>query len=217
MSSMYKVTVPRNERGNRTIGRLNVSIGQDYHEGKKLAATIGWMGRHFNRVVINLCDTLQRHNLEGAGLSPQSAHRMALANGNQWLDRNQGTIDCLPDYTVTRWDDWRDRTDWAAAHDTIMALYNNDPNFKRVADTTAHDFLARRTFANDTARGLAYEQSLKYILEEATFALVSSDPKIAEIYPGTFPPIFDYMRDHGLNAPQSMTGIAFKRRKLKIA
>jgi hypothetical protein len=47
--------------------RLMISVGKDYHEGKKLAAVARWINRnpHIQEVHISDNDFLQRHNYMG--------------------------------------------------------------------------------------------------------------------------------------------------------
>ena len=42
--------------------RLQISVGQPYHEGDKLAATADWVRHRFGRVIVCVNDTLQRFN-----------------------------------------------------------------------------------------------------------------------------------------------------------
>jgi len=213
MSSIYKVIVPRNEYRGQDIARLNISVGQEYHEGEKFSAVCDWVSRHFNHSVINICDSLQRHNLEATGIVPKQAHKMAIANGDAWIDRNQQAIATLPDVQIVRWDDWRQGAYWDYALDRAKKLYDSDKKFQSICKDTANSFISKRTFKNDVDHQRALEYSARYIMEEVAFSLVSSFDDVADIYPGTFPPIFDYMREKGISSPVSMTKLSFKRRK----
>lgn len=215
MSSIYRITLPRNERHGFNKARLNISVGQDYHEGEKFLAQTEWVARHFNECVINICDTLQRHNLEASGIHPIQAQKMALINGKGWLERNNNAIRLLPKPTIIHWDKWLSHPEWEQATQTIEGAYHHNPTFKKIADETAESFLKRREFHSNKELKIAHDYSLRYILEEAAFAQISSYQDVADIYPGTFPPIFDYMREIGMTAPVSMTSIGFKRRTQK--
>jgi tRNA-dependent cyclodipeptide synthase len=213
MSSMYKVIVPRNEYRDQDIARLNISVGQEYHEGDKFQAVCDWVSRHFNQSVVNICDSLQRHNLEATGIEPKQAHKMAIANGDAWIERNRQSIESLPNVQIIRWDDWRQGAYWDYALDKARKLYENDKKFQSICRDTAHSFISKRTFANEQDQKRALDYSTRYIMEEVAFSLVSSFDDVADIYPGTFPPIFDYMRENGIPSPVSMTKLSFKRRK----
>ena len=52
---------------------LGISVGQPYHEGEKFAATVEWAARHFEEIVVDVSDTLQRHRLIGGGVPAAAA------------------------------------------------------------------------------------------------------------------------------------------------
>ncbi len=213
MSSLYRITTPRNERHGKDIARLDISVGQSYHEGEKMIALAEWTSRHFNECVVNVCDSLQRHNLEFMGIEKGRAYKMALSAGDAWINRNQEALNMLPNLTITRWDDWRQKPEWANAVKEIENLYNTDQEFKSVVDQTAQSFWDKKELKANSVQNDFVRASKKYILEEAVYALISSFDNVADIYPGSYLPVFDYMRDRGLPAPQSMTTVSFKRRK----
>ena len=213
MSSMYKVTASRNERKDIQTARLNISVGQPYHEGEKFLSLCEWVSRHFNKCVVNMCDSLQRHNLEAMNISSKQAHSMALANGDAWIERNRNAIESLPNVSIVRWDDWRKGAYWDYAVERANHLYEGDLDFRDIVDGTAQKFISKRDFNSQAELENATLYSKRYIMEEVAFALVSSFDDVADIYPGTYLPAFDYMRDNGIPAPQSMTSVSFKRKK----
>ena len=42
---------------------MEISVGQEYHEGEKLLATVRWVSKHFPQAHIVMGDTLHRHRL----------------------------------------------------------------------------------------------------------------------------------------------------------
>ena len=122
-------------------------------------------------------------------------------------------INMLPNLKIMRWDDWRQKPEWPQALQQIEELYKTDTNFKKIVDQTAQSFWERKDLKVNSAQNDFIQASKKYILEEAVYALISSFDDVADIYPGSYLPVFDYMRDKGLPAPQSMTTVSFKRRK----
>jgi hypothetical protein len=62
--------------------RLEISVGQQYHEGQKMAATLAWARTRFRGVAVLVNDTLQRFNLMfDKGLSEAEAFRRTQADG----------------------------------------------------------------------------------------------------------------------------------------
>ena len=58
---------------------LHISVGQEYHEGEKLIATMDLINETFRSCTIMLCDTLQRHTLKLSypNLSDDELHKKA--------------------------------------------------------------------------------------------------------------------------------------------
>jgi hypothetical protein len=63
--------------------RLLISVGQEYHEGGRLEATVPWINRNpsIEEVYVSVNDYLQRHNLIAAGMDRKRTGAVALAAG----------------------------------------------------------------------------------------------------------------------------------------
>lgn len=146
------------------------------------------------------------------GFPENRAREMATRGGDEWIERNRNAIDLLPNVTIIRWEDWRKKPEWPKAVEETNRLYNEDSEFRRIVDETALIFWERKSPRVEADKEKSLEHSRRYILEEVAFALISSFQNIADIYPGTFPPIFDYMRSKNIPAPVSMTSVTFRRR-----
>jgi hypothetical protein len=112
----YSVRV-KNGAGWRAFSRLRlmISVGKEYHEGKKLAAVVSWINRNpgIHDVHISVNDLLQRHNYMAAGMSEREAHQAALDEGALWMARNAETLAAIkPGTFFTQWDDWFGRADF---------------------------------------------------------------------------------------------------------
>src|SRR4051794_14707125 len=95
--------------------RLMVSVGQEYHEGRKLAATVDWINRNpgIGAVHVSVNDYLQRHNALALGVPPAEAGRRALAEGSLWIARNADTLaEIRAPVEITRWQDWSIRAEF---------------------------------------------------------------------------------------------------------
>lgn len=221
MSSEYKIRVVKNELGDFENVRLQISVGQPYHEGSKFYATALWASQNFKSISVNLCDTLQRHNLMYHGYTPFAAFDKSLTLGKEWLDRNGNALRLISGLKITHWEDWKTRAEWPSALDKTRYLYERDPVFFDLVEKSASLFWDRRLGKEgypENRKGAFYVASRDYILEEIAVSMVMSAPNIAEIYPGTFPLPLYHLRQNNVSAPTSMTSIAFtKKKKLKVA
>lgn len=222
MSSHYKIRITKKECDNYRSARLQISVGQQYHEGGKFLATTEWLAAApFETISINLCDTLQRHNLMYHGYSPFAAFDKALQNGKEWLERNKAALQLIPDAKITHWETWKKNPDWDQAQSKTSYLYENDQIFCDLVEKSVEEFWKRRQGKDgytEDRKDDFFLASRNYILEEIAVSMIMSQPDIAEIYPGTFPLPLYHLRDIGISAPSSMTTIAFmKRGSIKIA
>jgi tRNA-dependent cyclodipeptide synthase len=216
MSSKYRVKVYRNEWRSCEEARLEISVGQDYHEGEKLAALTEWVSRHFKAASVNLCDTLQRYNHQFNGFGGSEALKAALHEGDLWLQRNASIISRLPNLKITRWEDWKKDTDWLTALETTLELKRIDRDFAKIIEDQIEEFWQRKTKKQCLDKSLKEEfsrSSRLYILEEIAVTMVMSRNKVADIYPGSFLGAFDYLRKKRLPAPHSMTTVGFGKRE----
>lgn len=188
---MYRVKTKNPQWRGYDTARLNISVGQPYHEGEKLHATTGWIRGRFNACVLNVCDTLQRHNMGG------DAHA-ARVQGDAWLERNGADLSTLPQLKITRWDDWTSQTDYIRSLDTVMRLYAEDSTFREAVE--------------EAVRPESPEASRRYILEETAVGMVMARDRVADIYPGSFLPLWDVLKGRNLPVLQSMTRLNFRRK-----
>lgn len=212
---------------NFDTARLQISVGQAYHESEKLKATFNWVGQRFEKIIICANDTLQRFNFEMEGLSAEEAFDRAESAGREWIERNIPHIRNLPNYQIHRWEDWRTREDYQQALDEVYALYNDNDEFRAAIDQNVLDFWNRQNRPlSDFER--FKELSKSYLLEEtAVFSIMYKTERAVDIYPGsTLLPstIFQGRKIEG--APEGLgmghfTRIDFKRNKqpseLKVA
>ncbi|GAA2627525.1 hypothetical protein GCM10010411_75830 [Actinomadura fulvescens] len=164
---------------------LPISVGQAYHSGAKMLATIDWINRHadapFTRCTIVLADTLQRHNL--TALAAQDAWDQAHRAGSAWLDRNNAALDaCTVPLRVIRWSELLARPGYQAFRDRLTQLQTQNAAFAAALDQAVASWLARQA-ASDPAAG---QRSRAYLMEElACTAVLASDTPAACCYPGS--------------------------------
>lgn len=136
---------------------LDISVGQEYHEGEKLKAAIEWINKKpFKRCIINIADSLQRHNLANT----ENPYESSIKLGEQWLWRNKKLLDQINiGFEIIHWDSWINDAQFSEALQWIENEYSRNENFNALVSDHMEDF---------TNRCLGREQSnsIKYLLEE---------------------------------------------------
>ncbi|MEU5438526.1 tRNA-dependent cyclodipeptide synthase [Streptomyces sp. NPDC020719] len=151
--------------GTRAV--LLVSVGQRYHEGDKLRATVELVNRSgFAHLTIAVADTLQRTNY--LGISPEDAYAKALREGDEWLERNDKTLGQLSvPHEVLRWDEALEDPDYAGFRQRVEHAYENDPRYRQAVDATIGKFVDRLTLRDPGAdTELAFRRCREYLIEE---------------------------------------------------
>ncbi|MCC3769353.1 tRNA-dependent cyclodipeptide synthase [Streptomyces sp. UNOC14_S4] len=151
--------------GTRTI--LLVSVGQRYHEGDKLRATVELINRSgFGQVTIAVADTLQRTNY--LSLSHEDAYAKALQEGEDWLERNEKTLGGLTvPHDVLRWDEALSDADYPEFRARIEDAYANNPAYQQAVNATIGKFIDRLTARDPEAdTDKAFRNCLAYLIEE---------------------------------------------------
>ncbi len=195
-TGLYKV-VPKSEQSTHRwsdfdMARLQISVGQPYHEGAKFAATLEWSLGRFERVVLCVNDTLQRYNaMFERGLSETRAAEEAETAGTEWIARNLGHVQDDARLVVQRWSRWLTHPRYPDILERIHHLDDTQPAFSDAITADIERLWARR-HATDPER---YPMHLRaafadlaraYLCEEiAAFALMYEQHEAIDIYPGT--------------------------------
>lgn len=164
--------------------RMEISVGQDYHEGEKLRAAMNWARDNFSYRFIILGDTTQRYNIMyETGCSEKEAYLRAKSLGDEWIERN---TDYLDNISVIRWDEWKCRPDYENTHNRIIAFYNENLSFRSALQGASLEFWNRKQYST-FAKEEFLKQSEQYLLEEtAVFAVAYKELGGISAYPGTF-------------------------------
>lgn len=146
---------------------LLVSVGQRYHEGDKLAATVELINAsQFKFCTIAVADTLQRHN--DLMTTPQLARTTAYTAGSDWLKRNADILNGLTvPFTVYRWDEALSDPLTTELHNIVSDAYGTNATYRDAVNATINTFVERiikRDRQADSA--LAFKRCLNYLLEE---------------------------------------------------
>lgn len=180
----------------RTV-RVEISVGQNYHEGARLEATLDWARKNFEKVVLLLGDTLQRYNLMMDGLSSEKAYAQSLVDGDEWLERNK---ELLRGLTILRWDEVTGHTNFADARLKVTSLYDTNGLVQREI-RKAIDEVAERREIGQTESAMFNKLSQNYLLEEIAGAAIANTmyPGVSA-YPGSLPGLWDVVNDIPPNA-----------------
>lgn len=197
--------------------RLQISVGQPYHEGEKLAATVDWIGHRFDRAIVCVNDTLQRHNLMFEGMAEPRALRQCIENGTRWIDRNRAALARLPKLEIHRFEDWRRQPGFERELGRLRSLHASDPLFRVAIEDEVRSFWQRRirsTGLSEAYRFAAFAQhSTDYLLEEtAAFFLMFEQDRAVDIYPGSTLLPHTLAPAYGYGPECHFTRIDFKRR-----
>ncbi len=189
--------------------RLEISVGQSYHEGDKLSAMLHWAQENFSHVHLILGDTTQRYNLMINGVSPAHALAHAERLGRDWLHRNRILLSTISGLHVHRWDDWRRSSEFTETLSDIVTLYHALPIFSTAVEAEIFDSFERRIRrgeCNETDREQHSLLSRQYLLEEtAVFALAYRDLPGISAYPGSFGEMWKIFVD--TNIPGAPVGL----------
>lgn len=188
--------------------RIAISLKNPKQQGKKFGAIIDWLSPRFNHVVIQLSDTLHRHNIQvDEGLDLKAAHKKAVEYGDIWLAEHQHLFNKLPSHQLIRWDDRLAQIDINTYYPQLEKIMHANDNTSANMRKYINDYMLRREFESDDEKSAAYNASRNYVLEESAIylGLFEHEPA-AEIYPGSYLPLPEHPN-------KSFTSIDFIRKR----
>jgi len=138
-------------------------------KGRNFLATLQALSERVDHVHILLCDTLDRHNLEGTA---QERELQAHMNGSAWLEENLPLIKAhFKSFDVRRWDDVRRDPSFERRLSLMHKLYEQSAAMRRIVDNVASHYLvakeerlARKELPFN--REIEKQNSVRYLLEE---------------------------------------------------
>jgi len=190
-----------------TTGILSISVGGQVHEKKQFMATATWAARRFSKVVVEVADTLQRHNHVADGMPKAEAHEFTLRRGSLWIERNKKALIEIAQVTgfeITRWDHWIELPEFPEAYERVCSLYQDNLEFRRIIDAAV--------------RPGKREASLRYLLEETAQQglICAAHPNSVVLYPG---PLLDeawpFFREHPHLASKGLADVRLRRLNIR--
>ncbi len=172
-------------RDHHTV-RLEISVGQSYHEGSKLEAALQWAHKNFENVYILLGDSIQHYNLMfELGLSKDEAFTQAIKAGDEWLARHAAALNNFKP-TITRWGDWKAAPSYFSVKRSIDKLYEQNHEFSEAVRDAFIGKFVRNDYPEERF-DLFQQLSVEYLLEEtAIFAVAYEQLGGISAYPGTY-------------------------------
>lgn len=172
--------------------RIQISVGQDYHEGEKMLAVAEWAKPRFDKIQLCVNDTLQRFNLMfETGLDEVVARAHCASEGKQWVGRNFQGFFGARNVEVIHWDTWLNDPSYKQAFAQISDLYKDNEKFKQSIDGNIVAIWERRRVADALSYTLNRfkefsDLSRRYLLEEiAVFSLMFERQTAIDVYPGS--------------------------------
>ncbi len=201
--------------------RFHISVGQAYHEDEKFRASMAWASQRFEKVIICVNDTLQRHNYIFDGMGEIEAFDLTEADGREWIERNLHSIRQLPNFEINRWEEWRINPDYGRTQSEINTLYQSDRSFRETIDNEVLTFWHRRQkrmgLADEYRFAEFQKNSTNYLLEECTvFSLMFEKDNAVDIYPGSvLLPCVLFKNEDALGS-RAFTRIDFRKNKTAL-
>lgn len=168
---------------------LIISVGQKIHEGEKFLRTIELIDRFFHTCVIQVDDSLQRHNIKiEDNLNDQQAYLKSIMLGDEWLKRNYEIYHRLSiPYRIIRWDQWLKHQELQKHKKVVQGIYESDASYQETMHATIKKFIERyqqRRSALPFDQNVWYNACLEYLFEEcAAMNLWTETGCQFEIYP----------------------------------
>lgn len=155
---------------------LPISVGQKYHEGEWLKASLNLVENTFNSCIIAVNDTLQRHTMAiYSNENPHSLYQESIKAGDEWLKRNHKHCNGLNIPTeIIRWDHWLNDSSYHEVQAKLLELYHSDIGYQQSFEDSINVFTRRFVKNNGTDGDITSVRKLcfDYILEECTVLIL---------------------------------------------
>lgn len=155
---------------------IAISVGAPYHEGARFSAIVDWAAQRFERLHVQIGDTLQRHNNPAPDAEAQSKKA-----GDAWLQRNLPVVQATGKLaSVTRWGELLAQPEFPSVLAQFKKAAAENTRLKTALAADTAQFVARQ--ANPLPD--AAERSRAYVLEElAAITLHARQIAGARLYP----------------------------------
>ena len=178
---------------------LPISVGQAYHEGDKLIATIELLNNRFSSCDIIVADTLQRKNLDIKDINDLE-NLDEFKNGSSWIERNKKSFfEFKIPYTIIRWNECLSNPEFSKKLNELKILYESDISYRECLENDISQLLQRKKDSDflEQDKNKQKKISISYFLEEtAVFLSYFLDKKYdIVLYPSNIPSSLAYVRE----------------------
>jgi len=207
-TGQYKIKIKSGCWQGYDTARLEISVGQPYHEGEKFKATISWAAERFPNVVLLVNDSLQRYNLMFEnGLPEESAERISCKQGSEWMRRNYPVAyGCQ----AICWNEWKARAEYPETSYKTRNLFDRNERFRTSLTDAISEVWERRSKCHPAYSPERKEEffnlSIDYLLEEtAVLAMAYKEFPGVSVYPGSFLEMWSMFVDTAIeDAPEGL-------------
>lgn len=181
--------------------------------GHYLVGILSWVNKRFKNCIVNLGDTLHRHNLRYSSPSEEHAYMTAHEMGEKWISENKKSLDILNiPYTLIRSHDWISSPSFLPIHEELWSFYYKDIYFRNSVQEDIEGFIARKS---DLPSSAVQSMSLSYLIEEAAAdILLGQQQGATHLYPGKWHNCYFHLMQRTNELPLILRGLekcAFKR------
>ncbi len=149
---------------------LWVSLNKEETKGVKLHSTMAWLNERYDKVYIDLADTLDRYNRRGLyELETTQAEIDAREAGTAWCKEQSGLIANMSHFEgILTFDFWRNHEAFDATIKQLFKVAAENEVFKAAIEADIDSYVNRRHCVNmsDKLRQELRASGLNYILEE---------------------------------------------------
>lgn len=188
--TIYKIKAkPAASQTRAKVCSLNISMSNENQTGEKLLAIVKWVNENFDHCIINVSDSLQRHNLLSQGFTKEVAYQKAIYLGNVWLAENDKALKTIKTpHEIRRWDEWLVLKQVQDLQKNLHKMYKELMPFQICVDADAKHWVERQLGTNDNPTIL--KNGINFLIEE--FAVHSymarrefqkGNGKMAQAYP----------------------------------
>lgn len=174
-ASFAGLTTKRELKKSKCI--LPISLGQQYHEGDKMIATLYDINQEVGECDVVICDTLYEHTkkIGCRPIEPEIIRQECLEEGKAWESRNQQAIEQLTiPHRILHWDEWQNQQKFIDKKKLIDSLCENDKGFKKALNKTASEFLTHYIAKNSETQyeTASFQFCVDYLKEECAVMLL---------------------------------------------
>ncbi|MDJ1182508.1 tRNA-dependent cyclodipeptide synthase [Roseofilum casamattae] len=166
--------------------RIGISVGNLSFEGNKLQALLSWTHSRFDRCLLYVADTLQRHNyVWQLEMSEQEAFQKALESGDRWLSRNQSILEqYFTLQNISYWENWRNSESFQSLHEQVTRISQGNAAIEAALHRDTENFLRRHNLTHPSSKALAYQKCRDFLIEEVVVhTLMARERRAAKLYP----------------------------------